>query len=163
MVGLFTRLIEIIPLHDQTCESVIRAFEQGWIYRGHGVLQMILTDQGSQLDAEELRTFCRTLDVNKKHTTPYHPQCDGMAEGNIGFVKQVILYLLDRNMSKCSWPQLLPEVYIHCNSMTNASSKVSPFMLTYGRQPRSPIDLWCERLQMSEHSSLNRSKTNYKI
>ena len=106
MVDLFTRLIEIMPLHDQTCESVIRAFEQGWIYRGHGVPQMILTDQGSQLDGTEFRTFCKTLDVDKKHTTPYHPQCDGMAERNIGFVKQVILcLLLDRNMSKGSWPQ----------------------------------------------------------
>ena len=59
-----------------------------------------------------------------------------MAEGNIGFVKQVILCLfLDRNLSKGSWPQLLPEVAFHCNSMINASSKISPFMLTYGRQP----------------------------
>ena len=51
------------------------------------------------------------------------------------------------------WPQLLPEVAFHCNSMINAAIKISPFMLTYGRQPRSPIDLWCERLRTSEQNS----------
>ena len=42
-----------------------------------GSPRLILTDQGSQLDGVEFRTFCKTLDVSKKHTTPYHPQCDG--------------------------------------------------------------------------------------
>ena len=101
----------------------------------------------------EFRTFCKTLDVSKKHT-PYHPQCEGMAERNAGFVKQVILcFLLDKRMPKGSWPCLLPEVSFHCNSMINAASKVSPFILTYGRQPHSPIDLWCENMQPSELNS----------
>ena len=47
------------PLHDQTCESVITAFKQGWIYRGHGVPQMIPTEHGSKLDGAEFRTFVR--------------------------------------------------------------------------------------------------------
>ena len=145
MVDLFTRQIELMPLHDQTYQSVVKAFEQGWVYRGHGVPEIVLTDQGSQLDGEDFRGFCKPLGIEKRHTTPYHPQCDGMAERNIGFVKQVTLCLmLDRQLS---------EVAFHCNCMPNASSKVSPFLLTYGRQPRSPIDAWCRGMEPNERNS----------
>ena len=37
MVDLFSRHIEIEPLKDQRAATLIRAFEHGWIYRGHGI------------------------------------------------------------------------------------------------------------------------------
>ena len=154
MVDLFTRLVELMPLHDQSAESVIAAFEQGWVYAGHGVPEIVITDQGSQLDGSAFRNFCKPLGIDKRHTTPYHPQCDGMAERNVGFVKQVILCLmLDRQLKKGSWPSLLKEASFHCNTMSNASSKVSPFELTYGRQPRSPVDMWCRNLSATCQNS----------
>ena len=89
----------------------MKAFEQGWIYRGHGVPLKILSDQGSSIDGVQFRELCRSLGVEKKRTTPYHPEADGMAERNIGMVKQVIRCLqLDRRLSKESWPSLLTEV-----------------------------------------------------
>ena len=154
IVDLFTRMIELVPLHDQTVDSIIVAFQQGWIYRGHGVPELVVTDQGAQLDGEQFREFCKSLKIEKRHTTPYHPQCDGMAERNIGFVKQVLSCLmLDRNLPKGSWPALLTEAGFYCNGMENASSKVSPLMLTYGRQPRSPIDTWCKSLDATSRNS----------
>ena len=114
----------------------------------------MITDQGSQLDGSAFRTFCTPLGIDKHHTTPYHPQCDGMAERNVGFVKQVILCLmLDRKLKKGSWLSLLKEASFHCNTMSNASSKVSPFELTYGRLPRSPVDMWCKNLSATSHNS----------
>ena len=104
MMDLLTRLIEVVLLHDQTYKSVVTAFEQGWIYQDHGVPEIIVTDQGSQLDGEEFRVFCRPLGIEKRHTTTYYPQCDGMAERNIGLVNQVIVCLvLNCQLSKGSW------------------------------------------------------------
>ena len=47
MVDLYTRLIEVMPLHDQSYDSVRKAFEQACIYLGDGVPEVIITDQGS--------------------------------------------------------------------------------------------------------------------
>ena len=116
MVDLFTRYVELFPLADQEASSLVKAFEQGWIYRGHGVRTRILSDQGSSIDGEKLREFCRSLGIEKKRTTPYHPETDGMAERNIGMVKQVIRCLqLDRRLLKGSWPSLLTEAPFHFN------------------------------------------------
>ena len=67
---LFTRYIEVQPLKDQHAKRLVKAFEQGWIYRGHGVPQSILSDQGQKVVWETFREFCRALGVNKKLTSP---------------------------------------------------------------------------------------------
>ena len=55
MVDLFTRYVGLFPLADQEASSLVKAFEQGWIYRGHGVPTRILSDQGSNIDREKFR------------------------------------------------------------------------------------------------------------
>ena len=82
------------------------------------------------------------------------PQSDGMAERNVGLVKQVVRCLqLDRQLAKGSWPGLLTEVSFHINSMENATSRISPHLLHLGREPRSPLDAWCTRIHEGERNN----------
>ena len=37
IVDVFTRCIEAIPLKDQKVCSIVKEFENGWVFRGHGV------------------------------------------------------------------------------------------------------------------------------
>ena len=136
MVDLFSRHIEIEPLKDQRAATLIRAFEHGWIYRGHGVPSVILSDQGSNVDGETFREFCLSLGVNKKRTSPYRPQSDGMSERNIGMVRQVIRCLQqDRHLDRGSWPYLLSKVLFHCNGMVNNSTQISSHANLWWRTP----------------------------
>ena len=48
IVDAFTRFIELIPLEDQSAASIVREFQRGWIFRGHGVPKGLLTDQSPQ-------------------------------------------------------------------------------------------------------------------
>ena len=142
MVDLFSQYVELAPLEDQTAESVVREFKRSWIYRGHGVPEVLLTDQGPNVDGQKVREICGQLAIEKRHTTAYHPQADGMAERGIGTVKQTIrCLLLDMEMEQASWPMLLPEVSFLLNNVHNASTKLSPHMLTFGREPKAPNDV----------------------
>ena len=86
-----------------------------------------------------------------------------MAERNIGLVKQVIRCLqLDRQLQKGSWPKLLTEVTFHINGMINATSRISPHMLTFGREPQSPLDSWCHHLGESQINSHGEHLTSLK-
>ena len=92
--------------------------------------------------------------IEKKRTTPYHPETDGMTERNIGMVKQVIrCQQLDRRLPKGSWPSLLTELFFYCHGMANTTSGISPHMLVRGQQPQSPIDSWCDTLKEGEMNS----------
>ena len=142
MVDLFSHYIELAPLYNQTVDAIVEKFKRSWIYRGHGVPKILLTDQGHNVDGREVRNMCETLGVEKRHATAYHPQADRMAERSIGTVKQTIrCLLLERKMEHGSWPKILPEISFLLNSVTNASSNVSPHMLTFGRRPRAPTDI----------------------
>ena len=44
-------------------------------------------------------------------------------------------------MEQASWPMLLPEVSFLLNNVHNASTKLSPHMLTFGREPKAPNDV----------------------
>ena len=68
---------------DEGC-SRTAPFE-GWIYRGYGVPQTILSDQGSNVDGETFREFCKALGVDKKRTSPYRPQSTGCRKGTQGW------------------------------------------------------------------------------
>ena len=111
MVDVFTRYIELAPLQDQTAASLIREFERGWIFRGHGVPRGLLSDQARNIDGVEVRRMCGRLGIEKRHSSPYHPQADGLVERSIGLVKQVARCLtLDCQLPNESWPDILPEV-----------------------------------------------------
>ena len=44
-------------------------------------------------------------------------------------------------MEKGAWVSVLPEVSFLMNNVRNTTTKVSPHMITFGRQPRAPTDL----------------------
>ena len=66
-----------------------------------------------------------------------------MTERHVDFVKQVIRCLmLELHLEKGSWSSLLQEITFYCNNLDNTSSKIlSPHIMPFGRQPRSPIDM----------------------
>ena len=49
--------------------------------------------------------------------------------------------MFERHLKKDYWPSMLQEINFYGNNLDNASSKISPPMLAFGRQPRSPIDM----------------------
>ena len=143
IVDVFTRYIEAIPLKHQKACSIVKEFENGWVFRGHGVPKGILTDQAHNVDGTEVREMCEKFGIEKRHTSPYHPQADGLAERSIGLVKQVARCLtIERNLDKDAWPSILTEVTFYCNNIENSSTKLSAHLLSTGRQPTSPIDAW---------------------
>ena len=111
IVDVFTRYIEAIPLKDQRAGSIVKELINGWVFRDHGVPEGILTDQAYNLDGTEVIEMSVKFGIEKRHTSPYHPQADGLAERSIGHVKQVARCLtIDRGLEKDAWPSILTEV-----------------------------------------------------
>ena len=94
IIDLFSHYIEALPLRDQKAESIVKAFLEGWVFWGHGIPSVLVSDQGKSVDEEIVRGMCKKYGIKKRHIMPYHPEADGMAERQIGQVKQVIRCLL---------------------------------------------------------------------
>ena len=58
---LFSHYVEAIPLKAQTITSIVNAFMVGWVYRGHGVPNIMLTYQGKIVDGLAVHELCHDL------------------------------------------------------------------------------------------------------
>ena len=67
--------------------------------------------------------------------------------------------MLERHLEKGSWPSLLQEITFYCNHLDNASSKIFPHMLPFGRQPISPINMLISTVNTP--TKVTRSSSQY--
>ena len=122
-----------------------------------------MSDQGRNVDGEVILKLCAKLGIDKRHSSPYHPEGDGLAERSIGTVKQVMgCLLLERDIPKTEWPRLLSEVSFTCNTLVNASTGLCPQELMYGNRLRGPIDAMLENNDamgnLDEHDTVSELK-----
>ena len=104
--------------------------------------------------------MCEKFGIEKRHTSPYHPQADGLAERSIGHVKQVTRCLtIDRGLEKDAWSSILTEVTFYCNNIENSSTKFH--LLSTGRQPTSPIDAWIATHKHRPAETINSTSSYY--
>ena len=122
---------------DQTAESVCKGLLQGWIYR-HGPPRIMLSDQGPNVDGKLVREMLAKFGIEKRRSSPYHPEGDGQAERGIQTVKQAMRCLLqERNIGKDDRPSILQEVSYNINGLPNNSTGYHPYTIMYGIEPTS--------------------------
>ena len=78
IIDMFSRYVELVPMKNQEAPTIKAALMQNWIYR-HGLFNTALSDQAKNIDGETMKQLCVALNVSKKHSSPYHPEGDGMA------------------------------------------------------------------------------------
>ena len=145
IVDLFSRYVELVPLKDQMAETVCAAVRSEWIHR-HGPPLRIITDQAHNMDGQLMNQLCQSLGIEKRRSSPYHPEGDGLAERTIQSIKQLIrCKLQERRMEKTSWPSVLSEIRSIYNSLPNTSTRFQPNELMFGVKLRAPTGVGLER------------------
>ena len=121
---------------NQEAETIANAITTGWVYR-HGLPRIMISDQAPNVDGDKIRDLLAKFGIEKRHSSPYHPQGDDQAERGIRTTKQVMRCVLtERNIESNSWSSLLPEISYIINSVPNSSTKYTPYKVFYGTDPK---------------------------
>lgn len=72
-------------------------------------------------------------------TAAYHPSADGQAERTNQSVEIVLRCLLYGNLEE-HWPETLPDVKRHLNSLRNANTDTTAFVALYGYEPQTQLN-----------------------
>ena len=132
----FTKWPVAIPLKDQTAEGTVKALIE--TFSIYGIPTYIHSDQGANFESTLLKETCRAFGIHKSRTTPYHPQGDGLVERT----NRSLLQMLRTYCVKSSdWEKWLPLLLYAYRSSTHTSTKCSPYLLMFGREPTLPSDL----------------------
>ncbi|CAB0029843.1 unnamed protein product, partial [Trichogramma brassicae] len=138
MIDRFSRWPEAVPLQDITAETVARAFVKHWVSRFSSP-SILTTDQGSQFESKLFEEVSRALGIEKIHTTPYHPQANGMIERFHRDIKAAFMCRSDAG----DWLDALPTIMLGLRTRPILDTDLSPAEMLYGRALRIP-GIFCE-------------------
>ena len=105
------------------------------VFKRFGLHDSLISDRGPQFMSAFARELARLLQYDVKLSTAYHPQTDGQTERTNQEVETYLCIFCANNPRK--WTDFLPMMEFHHNSIPHSSTKVSPFSLLHGYEPRA--------------------------
>ena len=154
VVDYFTKWAESYAIPNQEACTVADKLVQEFISR-FGCPRQIHTDQGRNFESKLFKRMCEMLQIEKTHTTAFHPQSDGLVERfNRTLENMLSLYVADNQKD---WDQYLPLMMMAYRATPQGSTQCSPNLLMLGREVDLPIDLMFGRPEID----LDVNETDY--
>ena len=148
-VDTATRWPEAIPLRDIRTTDVAEALFG--MFSRLGVPKEILSDNGQQLVSHAMKEVMDMMGVERRLSTPYHAQSNGMVERFNGSLKTMLRKLTSEKPN--TWDKLLPAVLFSFRNIPNTSTGYEPFKLMYGREVRGPGDILADLISGNNDQS----------
>ena len=141
MVDKFTKWIEAKPVKTAESGPVID-FISGIVHR-YGVPHSIITDNGSNFTADEVKTWCGNMGIKLDYASVYHPQTNDQVERANGLIMSGIKPRLVRSLieSDTHWVEELDSVLWGLWTTPNRTTGYTPFFMVYGAEAVLPCDI----------------------
>ena len=150
----FTKMVALRVIDDKSANTVATGILESWCYV-YGVPKSIISDQGLEFTNELARCLWSALQIKHTTTTPYHPQCNSSAEVfNRTMKRYLAAAIKDAEGSTLDWPLYIAPLMFAYNTSIHKAAKESPFMTTFGYDPRIP--LWDDQGE-TERRSLDKA------
>ncbi|KAJ8007698.1 hypothetical protein DPEC_G00096870 [Dallia pectoralis] len=134
----FTKLAQAYLCPNQSSKVVAKQLWNNF-FCVYGFPERIHSDQGANFENSLIAEICVVAGVQKSHTTPYHPMCNGITE-RFNRTLWSMIRALPRK-AKLRWPERLKSLTLSYNATVHETTGFAPFQLMFGRTPRLPVDL----------------------
>ena len=137
----FTKWIEAKPVKTAESGPVID-FISGVVHR-YDVPHSIITDNGLNFTADEVRTWCGNMGIKLDYASVYHPQTNGQVERENVLIMSGIKPRLVRSLkeSDMHWVEELDSVLWGLRTTPNRTTGYTPFFMVYGAEAVLPCDI----------------------
>ena len=134
----FSKYVEVLAVPDMTAEvcatKIVNEFIARW-----GCPLAIHSDQGRTFESKVFREMCRMLEIRKTRTSPRNPRCNGQSERfNRTLLRMIKAYLCGEQHD---WDLHLGCLAGAYRATPNESTRLTPNLLTMGREVRLPAEL----------------------
>ena len=132
VIDMMTGYTIAVAIPEKRAETVCKVYRDN-VYCTFGGSSRILTDNGTEFKSKEMKQICQELDIKQVFSPVYTPQANGRLEGWHRFLKSCIAkHILG---AEVEWDDLIPLAVSAYNFFPCQSSKESPFVLMFGRDP----------------------------
>jgi transposase InsO family protein len=137
VVDRLTKSAHFIPVKTNYISAVLAELYMSRIVCLHGVPKKIVSDRGTQLTSHFWQQLHESLGTHLNFSSTYHPQTDGQTERTNQILEDM---LRDCTLQvKFGWDKRLPYAEFSYNNSYQASLKMSPFQVLYGRSCRTQL------------------------
>ena len=140
----FTRWQDALPLPDATASTVAQVLEDR-VFSYFGLPEQLHSDQGAQFESQLLSELCEKWGIKKTHTTPYHPQANGVVERNNRSLGDSLRTLL-LNKGVDEWDRVLPQIMRAFRGTPHSATGETANLMMLGRELRLPDQLQFQQL-----------------
>jgi len=134
--------VEVKAIPNKTAECIHNYLLREYLPR-HSTPEVFLTDNGLEFKNKLVVGLMETMGAEVRHSTPYHPQSNGMVERYHRTLKQMLAKLVNSRSS--NWESYLGDVLLAHRTTCAGPTGFTPFFLNYGRHPNLPHKkLLCE-------------------
>jgi len=106
----------------------------------YGILEEILTDQGTNFTSDMFKNVCKLLKINKVQITAYHPESNEALEHLHRTLTEHLRHYI--NADRTDWDKWLPYAVFTYNTTPHTATGYTPFELVYGLQATLPSALF---------------------
>jgi transposase InsO family protein len=140
-IDKFSKWVEVRPITNLRAEQAVTFFTD-IVYR-FGVLNSIITDNGSQFTGRKFLEFCDKFHIRVDWAAVAHPQTNGQVEcANDMILQGLKPRIFDQlNKSGRKWLQELPVVVWSLRTTPSRATGFTPFFLVHGAEAVLPTDL----------------------
>ena len=143
-----TKWIEAKPVASITAAKAVEFISE--IIHRFGVMNTIITDNGTQFTAREFTTFCDTKGIKVNYASVAHPQSNGQVErANDMILQELKPRIFDRLKPYAEkWMKELGAVLWGLRTTPSRAIGQSPFTLVYGSEAMLPTEIAFKSLRV---------------
>ena len=150
----FSRWPEAFAVPKDNAETVAKILYEE-IFTKYGAPKTLVSDRGKHFMASLVASLCELFQVNRIHTSPYHPQSNSVCERFNAVIGQSLRTYVDEN--QLDWDVHLPGILMAYRATPAVrSTGMSPYYALFGEDMFLPLDR-----TLQPKSTLSKSVQEY--
>jgi transposase InsO family protein len=126
-----TKYITLMALDAKDMLTVNNAYLNQYL-AVFGAPEVLITDRGTEFHNSQMKGLAQLFGVRKISTTPANPQSDGLAENQMGTLKDMLTSFISDHQR--DWDEYLQVVAHSYNNIVNDATGFTPQYLTFGTE-----------------------------
>ena len=165
MVDRFSRYAMAIPVCDMEAMTVAKAMMR-WISI-FGPPKICISDQGPNFMSDIFQNLCKILNIDKKRTTPYHPQTNARVERFHRYLKTRIkilqtLHTRENYTQEFPWHDFVDIIIYVYNTTYSRSIDTTPASIAINNKVLSPSEWNFHKFKVITDENYDRYITHLK-
>ena len=136
VVDAKSKWIEVFPMFTTTASATIQALR--FLFATHGLPEEIVSDNGPQFVAQEMKEFLKSNGIRQCLSSPYHPASNGEAERAVRTFKQAMKTMKAEPGTQA---EKLARFLLGYRTTPHTATGYTPAELLMGRRIRTRLDI----------------------